>query len=121
MDAQLLQQANEIGPKPGIVNSSTCVEDYDSLLFETFLNHPDEAVLQNPTDYRTIQEHQIRDQPLQNMRQILPQQFPIKQISQNIQLIMTQPTPTAKIRIALPSTLVGPMVVWHHIIFNHIG
>ena len=68
-------------------------------------------ILHNPTNYNVIQQHQLQDEELQDQRQLFPQQFPLRQITPTVQIIMNKPNPESDLKIALPSDLVGPMVV----------
>ena len=54
---------------------------------EICLNHPKEEEEQNPLNYRTIQLNQFDDLNLQNLHRRFPNEYPILDVGQNIQLI----------------------------------
>ena len=97
----------------------------DSEMFESFLNHPQLEAMQNPVTMLNIQQHQEQDVEL-NARAVNPMtrgMFPRKKI-QNREIICYRAHRNAtpgEWKIAMPKTLLRPIIVWYHLVLGHCG
>ena len=95
----------------------------DPEVIESFLNHPPLEAMPNPITILNIQQHQFEDLELQQARERLPYRYPIKYI-QNRPLICyrnNENDPEGLRKIALPASLVDPVIRWYHIVLGHCG
>jgi hypothetical protein len=92
-------------------------------LMESFLNYPELEEMENPISMARIQEGQFEDQELNQRRQQMPENFPIKEI-QGRNVICYRENPNAEPgdwKIAIPTELLGPILIWYHRILGHCG
>ena len=95
----------------------------DNEIYESFLNHPTLEVMHNPITIPHIQTHQFEDLELNRRRETNPQNYPIK-IIQDRPLICFRNDPTnheGDWKIAIPQTLIDPIIRWYHLVLGHCG
>lgn len=95
----------------------------DQELFESFVNYPTVAEMQNPMELRRIQELQFEDQELNAMRQRYPNRFVVRMIT-NRPLICYRNAvedPPGSWRICLPTALLNDVLLWYHRVLGHCG
>eukprot|EP00957_Ditylum_brightwellii_P046468 3526442-Ditylum_brightwellii.AAC.1 len=95
----------------------------DPELIESFLNHPLLQAMGNHITILNIQQHQFKDLPLNNMRRQNPHWFPVKEIEGRSLICYREEMndPVGLWCIALPSTLVLPVIIWYHHMLGHCG
>lgn len=127
----LVDPPSEEEMKKGMPCRFSCCRDdthditKDDELLESYLNHPALEAMPNPITILNIQQHQFEDQRLDALARdpVLGLKFPIKEI-QGRPLICyrtNQNDPEGLWRIALPVTLLEPMVNWYHQVLGHCG
>ena len=90
-------------------------------MVERFLNHPPLEAMQNPITILNIWQHQFEDVPLNQRIQQFPYLFPVKHI-EGRPLIFYRPyenTPEGDWKIALPTSLINPVLHWYHHVLGH--
>ena len=120
LNEEIMNEKNFVGPNNKPSEAFSLSID-DPTAAEIFLNHPREEELQNPLDYRTIQLNQFDDLNLQNLRRRFPNEYPIVDVGQNIQLISKYNPLHTRTYIAIPERSLAPIVVWYHLMLNHCG
>ena len=95
----------------------------DSELLECFLNHPPLQVLPNPITMLNIQQHQFEDRELNLLREKLPWKYPVKYIQDRpvICYRTNDDDPPELFKVALPESLVAPVIRWYHLVLGHCG
>jgi hypothetical protein len=92
-------------------------------ILEAFLNYPTLQEMVNPITMQNIQQHQFEDEGLNARRQQAPEHFPIKEI-EGRQVICFRRDPNSapgEWKIAMPTTLVDPIMQWYHKVLGHCG
>ena len=112
-------------------SSPTNVEDVDSFysvlddpeLFDCFLNLPTlENNAHNPLNYTWIQEEQQNDAKLQTLVQKNPQRYFTQAIGfHNIICHVKPGDPQSAWKIALPDSVINPLLRWYHQVLGHPG
>ena len=98
---------------------------HDPEMFECFLNHPTIETMPNPITILNIQQHQFEDLELNNLRNnpALAWKYPVKYI-QNRPIIcykVEEDDPEHLWKIAIPQSLVAPLIRWYHLVLGHCG
>lgn len=92
---------------------------------ECFLNHPPLEMMENPITMLNIQQHQFEDDILNVQQQspVVGWQYPIKEIQGRpvICYRADEHKPDNNWRIAVPNTLVQPIIKWYHLVLGHCG
>ena len=98
---------------------------HDAEKFECFLNHPPLQMMPNPITMLNIQQHQFEDVELNNYRNnpALSWKYPIKYIQERPVICCTinENDPEHLWKIALPRSLVAPVIRWYHMVLGHCG
>ena len=113
----------DIGPKsPTSTSTSTfSIELDDEPLLTCFLNHPILTDnIQYPLDYHLIHDRQLLDIQLILNQQTHPLKFP-SIIFHDIFLICFVKNPGDTWRIAIPTSLLDPIINWYHQMLAHVG
>lgn len=79
--------------------------------------------MKNPITTQNIQTHQFEDLDLNGRRETSPHNYPIKTI-QGRPLICFKndpASPKGNWKIAIPQTLLEPIIQWYHLILGHCG
>ena len=88
---------------------------------ECFLYHPNLSEdLVFPLDYNIICLHQQQDAQLQELNPTQTLRYPLINFD-DLQLICYVKTLTEPWRIAIPNTLLSPIIKWYHIMLSHVG
>ena len=94
----------------------------DSSIFGCFVNFPAaQENLRNPTDMQWIQQNQLEDLALFDMRQWLPQ-FYVPKTIHDLEVLCFKTDPAApehEWRICIPSALLNDFVRWFHLVQGH--
>jgi putative transposase len=93
----------------------------DDDLLECFLNHPPLEEMQYPLNYQLIQQNQFDDEQLQQLRQQRPQEYPIIDMGNDVQLICQLRPNNPTWRICIPTSMVNDIIRWYHIVLGHAG
>lgn len=96
---------------------------YDDDIHDMFVNHPPLEVMQNPITMQNIQQHQFIDNALNTLRQREPNRYPVKYV-QGRPVICYKPDGTSNAadwKIAIPTSLIKPVIEWYHYTLGHCG
>ncbi|MHA7811731.1 MAG: integrase zinc binding domain-containing protein, partial [Marinobacter adhaerens] len=95
----------------------------DPELTESFLNYPPLDQMPNPITILNIQQHQFQDVGLNVMRQNNPYRFPVKEIQGRPVICYREREndPEGSWKIALPTELMQPTLIWYHFVLGHCG
>jgi hypothetical protein len=118
--ASVEKSSSSIGPTPDLKGEYFCIENDDPSLLECMLHHPDPAMIPFPLDYGLLAQQQHEDQALQQQHQNKPLIFPLKTLGQH-QLICYQPELQTNWKIAIPTSMLHPIITWYHETLSHIG
>ena len=119
----LVEDDIDIGPKsPTSTSTSTfSIELDDEPLLTCFLNHPILTDnIQYPLDYNLIHDRQLLDIQLILNQQTHPLKFPSINFH-DIFLICFVKNPGDTWRIAIPTSLLDPIINWYHQMLAHVG
>jgi putative transposase len=108
------------GPNPHTDSHFFSFHFDDDEMLDCFLNHPPLEEMQYPLNYGLIQANQFEDNQLQIMHQQRPEQYPIIDMGNDIQLIC-QTRPNKPWRIAIPTVMVENIIRWYHQVLGHVG
>ena len=114
---------DDIGPKSSATTSTSTfsIELDDERLFTSLLNHPILADnIQYPLDYNSIHDRQLLDIQLILNQQTHPLQFPSINFH-DIFLICFVKNPGDTWRIAIPTSLLDPIIIRYHQMLAHVG
>jgi hypothetical protein len=108
------------GPNPSTESNYFSFHYDDDDMLDCFLNHPPLEEMQYPLDYQLIQQNQFDDEQLQQLRQQRPNDYPVMDMGNDINLIC-QVRPDRPWRICIPTSMVTDIIRWYHIVLGHIG
>ena len=114
---------DNIGSKSSASTSTSIftIELDDEPLFTCFLNHPVLTEnIQYTLDYKSLHDRQLLDIKLILNQQTRPFVFPFFQFHE-IHLICFVKNPGDIWRIAIPTSLLDPIISWYHQMFSHLG
>ena len=73
--------------------------------------------MQYPLDYQLIQQNQFDDEQLQQFRQQYPQEYPVMDMGNDVQLIC-QVRPDRPWCICIPTIMVNDIICWYHLVLG---
>ena len=98
--------------------SSMVLDDPD--LLDCFVHLPVQTGQPFVLDYETIADAQQRDASLQAALATKPNQFGLRRLTPDLDLICHTPT-QGNWKVCLPNELLGPAVQWYHLALGHCG
>ena len=119
-DEEILQGTNHIGPQLSIPTEGFCFEQDDKDLFDCFLHHPNIDRIPYPISHARILEFQQQDNELRQWY-MHNDKYKMHNVTDNIQLIAYQATPTSTLKIVIPQPLLIETIIWYHLTLNHPG
>ena len=127
-DISRLEGKNPTEPVSSKNDTSSHVDTFYSILddlelLDCFLNLPDlEETEHNPLNYTWIQQEQQNDASLLALQERYPQRYITQAIGyQNIICHVKPGDPQTSWKIALPTTVITPVLRWYHQVLGHPG